>query len=62
MMLALLVAVPLVFGLAGWALGRRNTDWSRWLTLAANAVNLVIVAVLWAGAAGGFTIGSSVPS
>ncbi len=57
MILALLVAVPLVFGIAGWALGRRNTDWSRWLTLAANAINLVIVALLWAGAAGALNIG-----
>jgi NADH-quinone oxidoreductase subunit M len=57
MILALLVAVPLVFGIAGWALGRRNTDWSRWFTLASNAINLVIVALLWAGAAGALNIG-----
>ena len=57
MILALLVAVPLVFGIAGWALGSRNTDWSRWLTLASNAINLVIVALLWAGAAGALNIG-----
>ncbi len=65
MILALLVAVPLVFGLAGWALNRRNTDWSRWLTLAANIVNFLIVALLWAGATGAinFPVGiSALPS
>jgi len=52
MILILFVTVPLVFGLAGWGLGRLRTSLSRWLALAANAVNLCLSAVLWIGAAG----------
>jgi NADH-quinone oxidoreductase subunit M len=52
MTIALFVAVPLVFGSLGWILGRRNAEWSRWLALAANAVNLCLAGLLWAGAAG----------
>ena len=61
MSLALLVAVPLVFGLVGWGVGRRAIAWSRWFALAANAVNLLIVTILWAGAAGAFPMGTAAP-
>jgi NADH-quinone oxidoreductase subunit M len=54
MMLALFIFIPLVFGLAGWALSRAHPLFSRWFTLAANAVNLCMVALLWSGAAGMF--------
>ncbi len=51
-LLALFIFVPLVLGLAGWVLGRRQAGFSRWLTLAANLFNLCLAAVLWLGAAG----------
>ncbi len=52
MVLALFVFVPLVCGLAGWLLGRRQAGFARWLALAANLFNLCLAAVLWLGAAG----------
>ena len=54
MMLALFIFIPLALGLAGWALSRVHPLYSRWFALAANALNLCMVAVLWAAAAGLF--------
>jgi NADH-quinone oxidoreductase subunit M len=47
MILAVIIAVPLVFGLIGWPFGERKPLVTRWLTLAANAIDLVLVAYLW---------------
>jgi NADH-quinone oxidoreductase subunit M len=54
MMLALFIFIPLALGLAGWALSRVHPLFSRWFTLGANAINLLMVALLWGGAAGAF--------
>jgi len=56
MMLALFVAVPLVFGFAGWLWSRGNPAGSRWLALAANAINLCLAGALWLGAAGAISL------
>jgi len=47
MILAAIIAIPLVFGLVGWPFGERRPLVSRWLALSANIINLVLVAVLW---------------
>ena len=47
MILAAIIAIPLVFGLIGWPFGQRRPLVSRWLALAANLINLVLVAALW---------------
>jgi NADH-quinone oxidoreductase subunit M len=57
MMLALFVVVPLVLGLAGWLWSRWNPAGSRWLTLGANAFNLVLALALWIAAAGAGSAG-----
>jgi NADH-quinone oxidoreductase subunit M len=51
MILALFIAIPLGFGLLGWAMGRLHPAWSRWLTLIGNLANLAIVLLLWLGGA-----------
>jgi NADH-quinone oxidoreductase subunit M len=58
MTLAIFVLAPLVLGLAGWILGRLHTGYSRWLTLAANAVNFCLAGVLWGAAAGAWCLPS----
>jgi NADH-quinone oxidoreductase subunit M len=45
--LALIIAIPLIFGLIGWPFGERKPLVSRWLALAANVIDLVLVAGLW---------------
>ena len=52
--LALFIFTPLVLGLAGWALSRVHPLFSRWFTLAGNAVNLVMVGLIWGANAGIF--------
>ena len=47
MILVALIGVPLVCGLVGWAFGARRPLVSRWLALAGNIVNLLLVALLW---------------
>ncbi len=47
MILALIIAIPLIFGLIGWPFGERKPLVSRWLALAANIIDLVLVAGLW---------------
>ncbi len=59
MILAALIIVPLVCGLLGWAFGRRDgSNASRWLALAGNVINLVLVGLLWAVSAGAFSGGA----
>ena len=60
MMLSIFILSPLVLGLLGWILGRLHTGWSRWLTLAANAINLALAGVLWGAAAGAWSLPSVV--
>ncbi len=47
MILVALIGAPLLCGLVGWAFGARRPLVSRWLTLAGNIVNLLLVALLW---------------
>ena len=47
MILVAIIVVPLACGLVGWAFGATRPLVSRWLTLAGNIVNLLLVAVLW---------------
>jgi NADH-quinone oxidoreductase subunit M len=47
MILAAIIVIPLVFGLIGWPFGERRPLVSRWLALAANIINLVLIGVLW---------------
>jgi NADH-quinone oxidoreductase subunit M len=54
MMLALFIFFPLALGLAGWALSRVHPLFSRWFALAANGINLCMVALIWGAAAGLF--------
>ena len=56
MTLSLFVIVPLALGILGWVLSRRNTANARWLTLAANALNLALALVLWGAAASLYTL------
>ena len=47
MILALLIALPLVGGFLSWGFGRKNETLGRWFALAPNLINLCLVAVLW---------------
>ena len=51
MTLALFIAVPLVFGLAGWALGMRHAAVSRIATLVGSLASLVLALAFWIGGA-----------
>jgi NADH-quinone oxidoreductase subunit M len=62
MMLALFIMVPLLFGIAGWILGRGHSSLSRWLALAANGITLALAGILWCGASGLFTLSAMVPT
>jgi NADH-quinone oxidoreductase subunit M len=48
MTLIWLIIIPLVGGLLAWFLARWGTRWSRWISLIALAINLVLVVALWA--------------
>jgi len=48
MTLVLLILVPLIGGFAAWIAGRRSADLSRWLSLAATLVELLLALTLWA--------------
>ena len=50
--LALFILVPLLLGIVGWVLGRRQTGTARWLALAGNLFNLGLAALLCLGASG----------
>ena len=50
--LALFIFTPLALGLAGWALSRVHPLFSRWFTLPGNAVDLVMVGLIWGANAG----------
>jgi NADH-quinone oxidoreductase subunit M len=52
MTLLLFILVPLALGLLGWVLGKATPGYARWLTLAANLVNLCLSLVLWLGVSG----------
>jgi NADH-quinone oxidoreductase subunit M len=47
MILVALIAIPLLFGLLGWAFSAGRPMASRWLALTGNIVNLLLVALLW---------------
>jgi NADH-quinone oxidoreductase subunit M len=42
MILVLLIIVPTIAGLLAWPMGRRHPRWSRWISLIALAVNLIL--------------------
>jgi len=48
MILTWLIIVPLAGGLLAWFLARWNARWSRWISLIALAINLVLMGILWA--------------
>jgi NADH-quinone oxidoreductase subunit M len=54
MMLALFIFIPLVLGLAGWALSRVHPLFGRWFTLGAQGLNVCLAGLLWAGTTGLF--------
>lgn len=56
MMLALLVIIPLVGGLLAWLLGRTNDAASRWTSLVATLVTLVIALAIWFSRLGEFEL------
>ena len=47
MILAWLIIIPLAGGLAAWPLGRKNAAVTRWISLAALSLDLVLLASLW---------------
>ncbi len=47
MILAWLIIIPLIGGVAAWLLGRRNNVLIRWISLAALALDLVLLVSLW---------------
>ena len=47
MILIWLILIPLLGGLAAWIIGNRNANLSRWISLAALALDLVLLASLW---------------
>ena len=47
MILAWLIIIPLICGLAAWPLGRKNAALSRWISLAALVLDLVLLISLW---------------
>ena len=52
MILAAIIVIPILFGVVGWFFGPRHHLVSRWLALAANVVNLILVGLLWAASSG----------
>jgi NADH-quinone oxidoreductase subunit M len=48
MILVWLIIIPFVGGLLAWLLSRWDNRWSRWVSLAALAVNLILLLTLWA--------------
>ena len=48
MILAWLIIIPLAGGLAAWPLGRKNAALSRWISLAALALDAVLLISFWA--------------
>ncbi len=62
MILAAIIAIPLVFGLIGWPLGERRPLASRWLALSANIIDLVLVAGLWIAYGGLFGVSALAPA
>jgi NADH-quinone oxidoreductase subunit M len=51
MILLWLIIIPLIGGLAAWILGKRNSTLSRWLSLAALALDTVLLIWFWANPA-----------
>jgi NADH-quinone oxidoreductase subunit M len=47
--LAWLIAIPLIGGLAAWLIGRGNSDLSRWISLFALVIDLILALSLWLG-------------
>jgi NADH-quinone oxidoreductase subunit M len=58
MILLWLILIPLIGGLAGWPLGRKNVSLTRWTSLAALALDLVLLAAFWSGSQSQTAIGS----
>jgi len=46
MILVWLIIVPAIAGLLAWSMGRRHPRWSRWISLIALAVNLILALTL----------------
>jgi NADH-quinone oxidoreductase subunit M len=46
MILAWLIIVPMAAGLLAWPMGRRHPGWSRWISLVALAINLILALIL----------------
>lgn len=51
MILLLLIIIPLIGGLAAWFLGNRNAIHARWISLAALAIDAVLLISFWSNAA-----------
>jgi NADH-quinone oxidoreductase subunit M len=47
MILAGLIIIPLIGGLAAWILGRRNEALPRWISLATLFIDVVLLVILW---------------
>lgn len=56
MLLAWLIIIPLIGGLAAWILGKRNDAWPRWISLGALVLDVVLLAVLWSGPSSRLTL------
>ncbi len=52
MMLAWLIGIPFVAGVAAWLTGRKSASAPRWIALAAALIGLVLTLVLWIRSAG----------
>jgi NADH-quinone oxidoreductase subunit M len=48
MILVWLIIIPFVGGLLAWLVSRWDNRWSRWVSLGALAINLILVLALWA--------------
>lgn len=49
MVLAWLIIIPLIGGLAAWVLGRQKEAWARWISLAALLLDGVLLSTVWRG-------------
>jgi NADH-quinone oxidoreductase subunit M len=49
MILAWLIIIPLIGGLAAWLLGRKNASLARWVSIAALVLDSALLAALWSG-------------
>jgi NADH-quinone oxidoreductase subunit M len=47
MILAWLIIIPLIGGLAAWLSGPKNTVWARWISLASLFLDVILLASLW---------------